>query len=292
MKLAIRIISAVIFVPLAAWIIFWAIGTNLIALLVLAPFFAIGMIFLFLFERMTQRRKEIMYRWVLRGFGAKHPARLSEDVLRHVAGIVLDFSFDALTADYYVSRQGSDVWLTVFADEKSEGRIVHKLEPLPGWCRRINWSKSDHDVLLRRSSRRYRHGLRITTDIALGLVLQTGSLVSHQCFFIQQMFTQADPRTALERYFTQHSAEYSSLGIRSWGRYWDDFFSEGPAGLSYYGHWLWNIVVGPHPPPPGAQPADVAQAIGITCPQDLDTAPPVTAGDNKPGNEGGAALRG
>lgn len=216
---------------------------------------------------------QLMYRWVLRGLPTAHADvwRRAERVMREVVAPAVRHADVVRTArDYYASKQGGsggvDVWLVIFAPEWAEPTLLAAVEPLPTWCRRIDWVRSRDDDLLKRRCRNYRRGLRMVTDVALDLHCST-QLQAHQCFLIDQMFAASDPRPALRAYLSTHSATHAPMDARTQDKFWRDFFSAGPSPvLSYYGHWLWNIVVGPHPPPPGTTPAVIAAALAIQCP--------------------------
>lgn len=150
---------------------------------------------------------------------------------------------------YYSSRQGQhEVWLTVLAERDPAPAEIVALDTqfakdLATKC------TSDTDALLDGAAAEYRIGLQHTTDLALDL-LSVDGFQSHQRFLVVTMCQGlADPGT-LEAYSVAHSTTHRTLSPEDRAVFWRGFYVPGHRPeLSFYGHWLWNIVVGPQPMP-------------------------------------------
>jgi len=164
--------------------------------------------------------------------------------------------------EYYVSRQGdNEVWFTVVgAPPNASANSLTAIDTalaadLAERC------TSSTDALLHTAAADYRKGLKHATDLAVELLLAP-DYQAHQRFLVLATCSgEATPRV-LEAYCTAHSASHRALGDAERRRFWFDFYTFGHRPeLSYYGHWLWNILVGPQPSP-GDDPWRLLRAIG------------------------------
>lgn len=163
------------------------------------------------------------------------------------------------SADYYVSRQDqTKVWLTAIA-AATDLKVDSIRAALGGDV--VAECASDSDALLDTAAATYRLGLRLTSDLALDL-LADPSYRKHQQFLVFAACHGSASPAVLEAYSLSHSQTHRGLAPDLRSLYWRNFYVPGyRPELSYFGHWLWNIVVGPQPTP-GCDPTAILSAVG------------------------------
>jgi hypothetical protein len=198
-------------------------------------------------------------RWQLQRSGT--PLSVQRDLLTAIVLPQLATLRSVASCQYYASRQGQrEVWLTLVADSDPEPAQIPALDTQFGKDLSTK-CVSDTDPLLDQAAAEYRIGLQQTTDLALEL-LSVPDFQPHQRFLVVTMCQgHADPAT-LEAYAVAHSAMHRTLSSAQRAAFWRGFYTPGhKPELSFYGHWLWNIVVGPQPAP-GQDPWALLAQLG------------------------------
>jgi hypothetical protein len=157
----------------------------------------------------------------------------------------------------YAARQGTQLWLTVLASKQECDRLAATVafdDYSPEIVREFTG-----DLLLPESES-YRVRLHQATDLAFDL-LTAGELAAHQRFLVLAKCRGVATEQVLPVYLDAHSRTHRRWTTHQSERFWAGFYEWGPAGLSYPGHWLWNLVVGPEPEP-GEDPMPLLCAVG------------------------------
>ena len=164
---------------------------------------------------------------------------------------------------YYVSKQETHrVWLTILGPATSVDQLRSEIDDVLS-PRVYQTSESDSDKLLEVKSRDYVLGLKRTTDFAIDVHVSE-DLPATQRFLIELMCGGAASVEAVHSFLSAHSASYARLSAEEVTTYLHGFYQPGPSvELSFYGHWLWNIVVGGRQPFPGQDANQLINALGI-----------------------------
>jgi hypothetical protein len=186
-----------------------------------------------------------------------------------VAPALRDPGVRGLVSDYCVSKHGEagepnrGVWLSLFSPREAQPRLLSAVEPhLRAYAPTAPYIGDDPVLCGECTS--YRRALTHMTEVALDLHTSP-ELRVHQVFLIGLACSGLNPRPVLGRYLALHSFTYARLcaGPEGDDEFWKEFSTWGPQEpLTYPGHWLWNIVVGVHPPA-GGDPRAAATEIGI-----------------------------
>jgi hypothetical protein len=205
-----------------------------------------------------------LLRWLLES-PTDPPVRAQERIVRDALGPTWHAHLlpAAPTLEYYASKHGTHHgWLTIICDTAAVPTLRTSIVPTLGAFPRTECISAT-DRLLQSDCVSYRQGLCRTTDIAMDLHLSPLH-VQHQRFLVHLMCAGAATPDAVRAYCFLHSSAAQALAPEADRRYWAGFYEQGPsAELSFYGHWLWNIVVGGRQPVPGDDPSAFLQALGV-----------------------------
>lgn len=190
---------------------------------------------------------ELLLRWEFELAGSANVSRAQNDLLADSVRQLVEGPWQSRPDGFYVSRQNSGIWITVLTTNPAAA--AYRSDISSGMPTPASTSQSGTDRILAADCRDYRTGLRTTTEIALQL-LASSARRDHQAFLIQAACACAADPSTLRVYAEAHTERARRLAGTLRDRYWGTFYDPGPSPeLSFHGHWLWNLVVGPQPRP-------------------------------------------
>jgi len=201
---------------------------------------------------------DVLLRWEFDLAGSPHIGRAQSDLLADSVRQLVEDCWQSRGDGFYVSRQESRIWITVPTTKSAVaayGSDVSSGMPAP-----VNTWHSETDRILAADCCDYRTALRTTTEVALQLLASSGRR-DHQEFLIRAACTGTADSSTLQVYAETHSERARRLSGAHKDTYWRSFYDPGPSPeLSFHGHWLWNLVVGPQPWP-GMDPSPLLSGL-------------------------------